>query len=81
MSIAWMMGLEEGTPEEQKYKGVMSQGSVAPAGGPAGDTYEMFVGYFDFSDRRIAASMLFRTSGDPPRFGGWTPAENGDGDD
>jgi len=67
--------------ERARYKAMASQGSVTPTGGPTVESYEMLIGYFDFHDRRVSASMLFRASGDPTRFGGWTPPDDGDGDD
>lgn len=88
MPVGWICGCEKTSAPDnqertQKLKRQWSQGqepSIDPSSGPVVETHEVFVGYFDFQGRRISTNLLFRTSGEPPRFGGWIPSESGDAD-
>ena len=48
--------------------------SVSESEGPAREPHEILAGYFHFGERRIAAVMCFRATGEPAKFGGYEEA-------
>lgn len=76
----WLAGIKKPRSDEQTGAGEEqfvdpASRLVYPDGMPTPETVEILAGYFYFRERRIQASMVFRSKGPPGNLGGFESDE------